>query len=186
MAISFPARAIFVAAMNPCPCGHYQEVPREGSARVCLCGFEAVRRYRGRVSGPLLDRIDLHVSVDVVPYRALAHRASGETSADVRARVIAARQRQYERFGGQKVNGVMKHSDLQRFVKLDAASMLHVEKAMEHDGLSTRAITRALKVARTIADLEGSDHVQEVHVSEAIGLRVLDRDAQPIALVLSA
>jgi magnesium chelatase family protein len=178
MAVVYPARCLLVAAMNPCPCGHYREHGGDAGARPCLCGLDAVQRYRSRVSGPLLDRIDLHITVDAVPFRELVCRHSGaEKSSAVRARVLEARARQRERFGGARINATMTQPELERHVPLSSDVLGLVERAIDKHGMSTRAVTRVLKVARTIADLAGVDDVGVAHVREAIGLRVLDREA---------
>jgi magnesium chelatase family protein len=152
----------------------------EANGRPCLCGLETVQRYRSRISGPLLDRIDLHVTVDAVPYRELARRdAMAESSTTVRRRVEAARGRQDARLGGGRTNAAMSQAELETHVPLGNDTLTLLEQAIEVHGLSTRAVTRALKVARTIADLADAAEVTLGHVREALGFRVLHR--QPLA-----
>lgn len=166
----FPACFQLVAAMNPCPCGYLGDT----SSR-CRCTGEQVARYRARISGPLLDRIDLHVEVPRVTAEQLnAPVASeGETSERVRARVEAARKRQIGRAG--KPNQALAPGELDRDCPLDEAAQRLMSQAMQRLGLSARAYHRVLKVARTIADLAGSVEIETAHLSEAIGYRRLDR-----------
>jgi len=169
---TFPARFALVAAMNPCPCGHQGDPRNE-----CACSARQVERYRGRVSGPLLDRIDLHVEVPAVALSDLQGRA-GERSEAVAARVAAARDRQRRRLGGtteSPVNAAMGPEEIRQLASPDAAGQALLDAAFERLGLSVRAIHRVLKVARTIADLAGSDAVRAPHVAEAIQYRTLDR-----------
>jgi magnesium chelatase family protein len=168
--VRFPARFLLVAAMNPCPCGHH------GDDR-CTCDPGAVARYRGRISGPLLDRIDLHVPVHPVPVEALRDGGAGEGSEGVRARVVAARYRQTARFagGGVLCNAEMGHAELRRHVRVDRRVARLLQQALDRLGLSARAYHRILKVARTIADLEGAEAVREIHAAEAIQYRGMDR-----------
>jgi magnesium chelatase family protein len=184
MAVMYPARSLLIAAMNPCPCGYYSDGMAPG-ARPCLCGLDAVRRYRSRISGPLLDRIDLHVTVDAVPYRELARRdVTAESSDIVRGRVEAARARQEARLGNGRSNATMAQHELEAHVHLGSDVLALLEQAIETHGLSTRAVTRGLKVARTIADLANVSEVDIGHVREALGFRVLDRE--PLASELAA
>jgi magnesium chelatase family protein len=177
----FPADVLLVAAMNPCPCGRFRgDLPKaerapQGHAQPCLCSFDQIQRYRSRISGPLLDRIDLHVVVDTVPYRELSRPAGGETSACVRERVVLARQRQNQRLGPGRTNATMSHADLSQCVSLEPSSMASLEKAADTYGLSARALNRILKVARTIADLDERGHVRQSDIEEAIRYRVLMR-----------
>jgi magnesium chelatase family protein len=170
--VTYPAHFMLVAAMNPCPCGYFGD-PRHQ----CTCTSGQIHRYRAKVSGPLLDRIDIHIEVPAVPYKDLSTEASGEKSADIRARVIKARKIQLERFKKDKIysNGQMKARHIKKYCKLkpDAQSLL--ETAMQRLGLSARAYTRILKLSRTIADLEGSEDILPHHVSEAVQYRTLDR-----------
>lgn len=162
----FPARVQLVAAMNPCPCGYL------GEAR-CRCTEEQVRRYRARVSGPLLDRIDMHLEVPRLPRSALAEAAEGEDSATVRERVTAARERQLGRCG--KINVLLGLAEMQVYCRLGPADQELLEAAAERLGLSARAYHRILRVARTIADLDGAPEIGTPHLSEAVSYRSLDR-----------
>jgi len=162
----FPARFQLISAMNPCPCGHLGE-PR------CHCTEDQVRRYRSKISGPLLDRIDLHVQVPRLPRGALGNAAPGEDSASVRERVIGARERQLLR--AKCINSALGGSAIQAHCPLAPADQELLETATERLGLSARAYHRIIRVARTIADLAGSEHITSSHLSEAIGYRSLDR-----------
>ena len=188
LSLRFPAHVLLVAAMNPCPCGYYRESGRTGSDRAttsssltprgCVCSFEQVQRYRNRISGPLLDRIDLHVHVDAVPFRDFAlagDGAGGETSAVVASRVAVARGQQTTRLGDGGTNATMSAANLRRHVPIDNEAMAVVERAIDDFGLSSRAISRVLKVSRTIADLRGSSAVAISDIREAIDYRILDR-----------
>jgi len=165
----FPAQFQLVAAMNPCPCGYLGDPSSK-----CRCTREQVARYRGRISGPLLDRIDLHVEVPRLPPEALSNRASGESSARVRERVIAARHRQLSRSG--KPNHALTPSEVQNCCVLDPPGQALLNRALKQLGLSARAYHRILKVARTIADLSDQEVIQLPHLTEAIGYRRLDRN----------
>jgi magnesium chelatase family protein len=164
----FPARFQLVAAMNPCPCGYLGDTERR-----CACGQEQVRRYRARVSGPLLDRIDLHIEVPRLAHRALRGELPEENSAAVRVRVCAARERQLRRAG--KPNSLLRTREIERHCTLNEADHRLLEQALERLGLSPRAYHRILKVARTIADLAGGDGIKTPHLTEAISYRALDR-----------
>jgi magnesium chelatase family protein len=166
----FPAAFQLIAAMNPCPCGYLGDP----SGR-CRCTPDQVQRYRAKVSGPLLDRIDLHVEAPRVAREALRPDTppDGDTSAVVAERVEAARERQLVR--GKKPNARLSTREINKHCKPDAAGQQLLERAMEQLGLSARAYHRILKVARTIADLAGSESVMSAHVAEAVGYRVLDR-----------
>jgi magnesium chelatase family protein len=159
-------------AMNPCPCG-YRSDPR----RACSCSPPQVDRYLGRISGPLLDRIDLHVEVPAVPFTQLAEAPPGPTSADLLAEVLRARARQSARFGskGPQVNGRMTPRQIRKFCALSKESQSILKGAMEELGLSARAHDKILRVARTMADLEGADAIGPNHIAEAVGYRSLDR-----------
>ncbi|QYZ66204.1 MAG: ATP-dependent protease [Gammaproteobacteria bacterium (ex Lamellibrachia satsuma)] len=166
----YPAHFQLIAAMNPCPCGHLGD----GTSR-CRCTSEQIARYRGRISGPLLDRIDMHVEVPRQDIQLISRPQSSvaESSAQVRCRVAAARLLQQARQG--KPNRALEGVDVDRFAPPDEAGRQLLQRAMERLGLSMRAYHRILKVARTIADLEGEAQIQSVHLSEAIGLRRFDR-----------
>ena len=164
----FPARFQLVAAMNPCPCGYLGDAERR-----CTCGQEQVRRYRARVSGPLADRIDLHIEVPRLAHRVLRGEAPEESSATVRSRVCIARDRQLHRAG--KPNSALKTREIERYCALNDADHKLLEHALERLGLSPRAYHRILKVSRTIADLAGSEGIKTAHLAEAISYRALDR-----------
>jgi magnesium chelatase family protein len=170
--VTFPARLMLVAAMNPCPCGY-----RGDPKRQCHCNPMQIERYLGRISGPLLDRIDIHIEVPAVPFRELSDRISGTDSQMMRARVIEARDRQQRRFAGipAAVNGKMSPREIRRHCRLDPDAESLLKAAMDEMGLSARAHDKILRVSRTIADLEGSDGITAVHLSEAINYRTLDR-----------
>jgi len=173
--IEYPARFMLVASMNPCPCGHLND-PR----RTCVCTPPQVQRYLSKISGPLLDRIDLHIEVTPVPFEELSRRQEGEPSAAIRARVVAARERQAERFRdvpGVYCNAQMPARLVRRYCTLDAEGQQLMKLAIHRLGLSARAYDRILKVARTIADLAGSEQIRPEHLSEAIQYRSLDRES---------
>jgi len=172
MSLTFPARFMLAAAMNPCPCGFFGDPLHE-----CSCTPPLIQRYLARISGPLLDRIDLHIQVPAVRYKELAQEEAGEDSAAIRGRILAARGEQFRRLApfGLYCNAQMTPRTLRRFCKLDAESEKQMENAITKLGLSARAYDRILKVSRTIADLEGSEKIQARHVSEAIQYRTLDR-----------
>ncbi len=170
--LTYPASFMLVAAMNPCPCGFLGDPQHP-----CNCTPPAVQRYRNRLSGPLLDRLDLQVEVPRLAHRDLADPVQGEASSVVRARVEAARQLQRARFQEEGVpcNARMRPRHLQRFCRIDAAGAALLEKVTDRLGLSARSYTRILKVARTIADLAGSEQIATAHLAEAIQYRSLDR-----------
>ncbi len=170
--LTFPARFMLVAAMNPCPCGYYTDPRRE-----CRCLSGQIRNYMSRISGPLLDRIDIHLEVAPVDYRHLSAGREGESSEVIRSRVTAARAIQEKRFGssGVNCNSAMTAAQLKKFCPLSRAVKVTLERAMEELGLSARAWDRILKVSRTIADLAGEEELTPAQVSEAINYRVLDR-----------
>src|SRR5262249_35124052 len=154
--LSFPATFMLAAAMNPCPCGYFND-----SSHECTCTPPMIQRYVSKISGPLLDRIDIHLDVPGVKYKELRAEASAESSADIRARVERGRHAQLERFTGSKIysNAQMTPRLIRKHCRLDAASEQLLENAMTRMGLSARAHDRILKVARTIADLEGSPEI---------------------------
>lgn len=171
--IEYPCSFMFVASMNPCPCGYFGDPTHH-----CVCTPGQIQRYMNRISGPLLDRMDLHIEVPVVPFNQLSQMEQGEPSAAIRNRVITARKRQEERYKGYKgiyCNAQMTEHMIHQFAEPDDASLSMLRMAMEKLHLSARAYNRILKVARTIADLEGTERVQSHHIAEAIGYRNLDR-----------
>jgi magnesium chelatase family protein len=171
--LTFPSRFMLVAAMNPCPCGFHGDPKRE-----CRCGPGQIEKYRQRISGPLLDRIDLHVEVPHVDFNELDSRAQpGEASSVIRARVAAARRIQQERFAGTRcrTNAAMGPRQVKAHCRLDAESRSYLAHAMEELNFSARAHDRILKVARTLADLAGSDSIRACDILEAIQYRALDR-----------
>jgi magnesium chelatase family protein len=171
--VEYPCSFMFVASMNPCPCGYYGD-----STHHCVCTPGQISRYLSKISGPLLDRIDIHCEVAVVPFKELSQMHPGESSAVIRQRVIKARQIQEQRYKDYKgiyCNAQMSERLIHQFAEPDAASLDMLRMAMERLKLSARAYSRILKVARTIADLEGSEKVQSHHIAEAIGYRNLDR-----------
>jgi len=174
MTLSFPARFLFIVAMNPCPCGYLMDERRE-----CVCSPQQIQKYRSRLSGPLMDRIDLHIETPPVPFQDLKQASGGESSAVIRARVEAARDIQRRRFQNQPgvyCNAHMSTRDIRRYCRLDDAGNTILENAMLRLGLSARSYDRILKVSRTIADLESSENIQSAHVAEAIQYRTLDRN----------
>ncbi len=176
--VDYPASFMLVAAMNPCPCGYYNHPEKE-----CICGSNLVQRYLAKISGPLLDRIDLHVEVTPVNFDELSSTRKSEKSADVRQRVVHARQVQAERFAGDAhahCNAHMSAKKLRDICHIDDAGQALLKTAMERLGLSARAYDRILKVARTIADMEGSPDIGNHHLAEAIQFRSLDRETWSI------
>ena len=172
---AFPAAFLFVASMNPCPCGHLGD-----ASRPCRCTPGAVRRYLGRVSGPLLDRIDVQVRVGRPPFDELSSGEAGETTAAVASRVSRARERQSRRNGRGVTNGRLPGRDVGRKIRLTLAARSVVRSAVQTLGLSARAYDKVLRIARTIADIEGSDHVGERHAREAVQYRALDLAARAL------
>ena len=173
-AVDYPSNFTLVASMNPCPCGYYNHPTKE-----CSCSTAAVHRYIGRISGPLMDRIDLHVEVTPVEREEMASTTLAESSAAIRQRVMAARRVQAERFAGTGIhtNTMMSSAMLRKFCPLTAESRMLLDRAMERLQLSARAYDRIIKVARTIADLEGAADIAPTHISEAITYRSLDRES---------
>ncbi len=175
MTLSFPSSFVLVAAMNPCPCGYAGDPKRD-----CLCTPAQIQRYLSRISGPLLDRIDLQVAVPRVQYRELTEETSVEGSASIGERIVRARKLQQARLAddGVSVNARMSPRQLDRHCRLDAGCSQLLESAVNRLGLSARGWSRVLKVSRTIADLEGVETIKTKHVAEAIHYRSLDRDPQ--------
>ena len=182
MSLSFPARFMLAAAMNPCPCGYFNDKSRQ-----CMCTPPMIQRYVSKVSGPLLDRIDIHIEVPAVQYKELRGGASAEGSSEIRDRVLAARQRQHDRFtaiatknGSPKhapvfANSQMNTQQIRAHCELSPDAEKLLERAMQQQGLSARAHDRILKVARTIADLAAEPRIAVPHIAEAIQYRTLDR-----------
>jgi magnesium chelatase family protein len=185
MSLSFPARFMLAAAMNPCPCGYFNDKSRE-----CMCTPPMIQRYVSKVSGPLLDRIDIHIEVPAVQYKELRGGASAEGSAEIRARVLAARERQHDRFAASAertrgnarsasraifANAQMTTQQIRAHCELSSDAERLLERAMQQQGLSARAHDRILKVARTVADLAGEPAITVPHIAEAIQYRTLDR-----------
>jgi magnesium chelatase family protein len=172
MAAEFPANFMLLAAMNPCPCGYYNHPGKE-----CNCPPGAVQKYLHKISGPLLDRIDLHVEVVPVPYAHLSATSGGEASSFIRERVMAARERQQRRYHKPMSNTQMTSRMIKEFCRIDPSGELLLRNAMDRLHLSARAYDRILKVARTIADLAGEEAILPAHVAEAIQYRCLDRES---------
>ncbi len=173
-AIEFPANFMLIASMNPCPCGYYNHPDKE-----CSCPPGAVQKYLNKISGPLLDRIDLHVEVTPVNFEQISSNRKAESSADIRERVIKARDRQLARFTehvGIYTNAMMPPEMVHDICTINEAGKMLLKTAMERLGLSARAYDRILKVSRTIADLAGSDEIRIEHLAEAIQYRSLDRE----------
>jgi magnesium chelatase family protein len=170
--ITYPANFILVGAMNPCPCGFFGDPKRE-----CTCSYREIQRYRKRISGPLMDRIDIHVDVPSVLFRDLTGTSQGQSSFDISERVINARNTQENRFHKTKIhtNAMMNSRQIRKFCQIDDKSNSLLEMAMEKFALSARALSRILKISRTIADLAGSQDIEQIHIAEAIQYRSLDR-----------
>jgi magnesium chelatase family protein len=172
MTVTYPSRFMLVAAMNPCPCGYFTDRERQ-----CTCTPQQIRNYRSKVSGPLLDRIDIHIEVPAVRYRDLTARMTSESSQAIKNRIDSARAIQRSRLNedGTLCNAGMTSAHIKKFCPLDEESHCLLEMAVDTLGLSARAFTRILKVARTIADLDDEPDIQSHHISEAIQYRSLDR-----------
>jgi magnesium chelatase family protein len=172
MSLSFPARFMLAAAMNPCPCGYFNDKSHE-----CLCTPPMIQRYISKISGPLLDRIDIHIEVPAVQYRELRAGVASEGSKEMRARVLAARERQHQRLAGDRIftNAQMHTRQIRTYCELSPEAERLLERAMQQHGLSARAHDRILKVARTIADLDAQQCIAVGHIAEAIQYRTLDR-----------
>jgi magnesium chelatase family protein len=174
IAIEYPANFMLIASMNPCPCGYYNHPDKQ-----CVCSPVQVHRYLNRISGPLLDRIDLHVEVTPVPFDEMIGSRKSETSADIRGRVILAREIQLKRFKNNPniySNAMMSSSMVREICQIDNAGQMLLKTAMDKLGLSARAYDRILKASRTIADLENSEDIKVEHLAEAIQYRSLDRE----------
>lgn len=174
MSIEFPANFMLAAAMNPCPCGYFTDPNHE-----CTCNTTMIQKYMAKISGPLLDRIDIHIEVPAVKFNELASKSSGEKSSEIRKRVVVARRIQQERFKNIKhvfKNADMTTKEIKMFCQLDKPSEDLLKMAMNRLGLSARAYDRILKVSRTIADLDNAESIEARHISEAIQYRSLDRD----------
>ncbi|MBL7103357.1 MAG: YifB family Mg chelatase-like AAA ATPase [Bacteroidales bacterium] len=174
LSVEYPTSFMLIAAMNPCPCGYYNHPDKD-----CSCAPGIVQRYLNKISGPLLDRVDIHVEVVPVPFRELSDDRASEKSEIIRQRVVAARKIQDERYDGSKgiyCNAQMTSRQLRQICKLDEVSQTLLKNAMEKLSLSARAYDRILKVARTIADLDSSEDINSEHLAEAIQYRSLDRE----------
>jgi len=174
MSVDYPANFMLVCAMNPCPCGNYGS-----SLQECTCTPIQIQKYVGKISGPLLDRIDIHVEVPTVKYTELSSKRIGENSSIIRQRVVNASAIQVQRFAGQKglfCNADMESKEIKEYCKIHQAGADLLKTAMNRLGLSARAYDRILKVSRTIADLSGSSDIKSEHLSEAIQYRSLDRN----------
>jgi magnesium chelatase family protein len=170
--VTYPATFILVGAMNPCPCGYFGDRKHE-----CTCSFREIQRYRSKISGPLMDRIDIHIDVPAVPFKDLTGFSQAQSSQEIRQRVVKAREIQEERFRKTKIhcNAMMNTRQIRRFCGIDEKSNALLEVAMDKFGFSARALSRILKISRTIADLAGSKNIEQAHVAEAIQYRSLDR-----------
>jgi magnesium chelatase family protein len=173
MSLAFPSRFMLVTSMNPCPCGYFGSLIRQ-----CQCSPFQIQKYVNKISGPLLDRIDIHIEVPAVKFKELGSDSIAESSATIRGRVLAAREQQISRLTGEKIysNAQMTSKLIRDHCRIDTASKEMLEQAIRRFGLSARAYDRILKVSRTIADLEGSKNIEAHHVSEAIQYRSLDRN----------
>jgi magnesium chelatase family protein len=170
--LRFPSRFMLVAAMNPCPCGYYTDPKRN-----CHCTTTQIQRYLSKISGPLLDRIDIHIEVSSLKYKEIASQTLTESSAQIREKIQKARDIQQKRLAKENVftNAVMNHKQIKEFCGLDAAAGELLKMAMEELNFSARAYDKILKISRTIADLAGAKTIQPEHISEAIQYRCLDR-----------
>ena len=173
MTVSFPANFMLIASMNPCPCGYYNHPTKQ-----CVCPNGAIQKYLNKISGPLLDRIDLHIQVSPVSYDIISSGVRGERSVDIQRRVIKARERQISRFGNSSIytNAMISTSMIRDMCPISSSGRELIKIAMEKLGLSARAYSRIVKVARTIADLDDKDNISDEHISEAIHYRSLDRN----------
>ncbi|MCP5061349.1 MAG: ATP-binding protein, partial [Ignavibacteriae bacterium] len=174
LSLEFPANVMLASAMNPCPCGFFTDATKE-----CTCNTGMIQKYMSKISGPLLDRIDIQIEVPAVKYKDLSSKENGEPSAEVRKRVVEARKKQTQRFEG--INYIFNNADMgskevRKYCVLDEAGANLLKMAMTKLGLSARAYDRIFKVSRTIADLENSENILPNHISEAIQYRSLDRE----------
>jgi magnesium chelatase family protein len=172
LTLTYPSSFMLIAAMNPCPCGYFSDPKHE-----CRCTYPQIHRYRSKISGPLMDRIDIHVEVPAVPYKDLVGEPNAESSENIRARVASARARQFERFKRTKIycNAQMINRHIKKHCRIDEASCDLLESAIDKLGLSARAYNRILKIARTIADLDDTSDISVDHIAEAVQYRSLDR-----------
>ncbi|MBW2489799.1 MAG: YifB family Mg chelatase-like AAA ATPase [Deltaproteobacteria bacterium] len=172
LTLTYPSSFMLIAAMNPCPCGYFSDPKHE-----CRCTYPQIHRYRSKISGPLMDRIDIHVEVPAVPYKDLVGDPDAESSEVIGARVAAARARQFERFKRTKIycNAQMINRHIKTYCRIDVASCDLLESAVDKLGLSARAYNRILKIARTIADLDDASGISVDHIAEAVQYRSLDR-----------
>ena len=172
LTLTYPSSFMLIAAMNPCPCGYFSDPKHE-----CRCTYPQIHRYRSKISGPLMDRIDIHVEVPAVPYKDLIGAADAESSEIIRSRVADARERQFERFKRTKIycNAQMINRHIKKHCRIDSASCDLLESAVDKLGFSARAYNRILKISRTIADLDGAADIAMEHIAEAIQYRSLDR-----------
>jgi len=172
MSLTFPCNFMLVASMNPCPCGHLGDPKKD-----CTCTSLDIHRYRAKISGPLLDRIDIHIEVPPVSYGKLSDNSPGEPTSEIRKRVNRTRKAQLRRFAdaGIHLNSEMSPADIKKFVRPDEEGVRLLETAIDKLGLSARAYDRILKVSRTIADLDESAEVGQHHIAEAVQYRTLDR-----------
>jgi magnesium chelatase family protein len=169
---TFPANFVLIASLNPCPCG-YRNDPR----RECHCTVPQIERYMAKISGPLLDRIDIHIEVPAVPFKELSGARDGTTSAAMREHVMSARAVQKDRFGRSKTrqNAQMSTREIRQYCQLSDASLCLLRTSIQEMGLSARAHDKILRVSRTIADLDGQASIQPEHLNEAVNYRMLDR-----------
>ena len=170
--LSYPSNFMLIASMNPCPCGYYGSEDKE-----CSCSETAIEKYINKISGPLLDRIDIHIEVPEVKYENLENTSPSESSAEIKKRVNNAREIQRKRYLNHNIfsNSELSPNLLDEYCKLDTQSKELMKKAFDKLGLSARAYGKILKVARTIADLDSSENIQKIHIAEAIQYRSLDR-----------
>lgn len=171
--ITYPSGFMLIGALNPCPCGFYSH-----PQKACRCSYSQIQKYRNKISGPLLDRIDIHIEVPPVAYRDLRNAVAEESSVSIRERVIKARKHQTRRFSTENIltNAQMKNRHLKKFCPIDQASARLLEAAVDKLNLSARAYNRVLKISRTIADLENDENIRPDHIAEAVQYRSLDRD----------